>query len=463
MLHEFAPLKIGDENEETVLIAVGMNASAKPIRDFFNSDDSPYLPYFFAASFNKSFFFTTGDLSTPEKGENLVQYVRLATKSTAHRRLTFIELHQAEASWQAVCTSHYILTDLQNHLKPEFELLHLNLPLAPFFIPDKQETRLPKTLKTLRSLSILLNMEAWVIYCSWITPEIKTLLTSFKVEAAEDFRLEAKLQDFVHETESDLLQNLLKKINECLYAREKAKNTAEQISVEKQLVTARLELLQQTKVLLERINACLYNIEVINASSRIEFTHLVKNFRLLKTILSEQVDDASTSLQTNLQFFALLELFHQLNGILCCTTLAQGNFIFCLRIAVGQIQTFFDTTDLIDVLSQWDQLIEQVNLAIIHQKKAGTLKKHTQIVKKFRELIYQNLINISQPLKKIVPETLMNQDEVTNPLFYNFLPDHGAILTEEGEWKMQQIVEYDAAGKPRGYTKKGLNWLKKII
>jgi len=466
VLSEFAPLKIGDENEKIVLIAVGMDASAKPKKDFFNSSDSPTLAYFFSASVSNYFFFTSGELTSPEKGKNLVVYIDKITsflQSPAQRRVVFMQLNPSEESWNEICTSHSILAALQDQFKPKIELLHLNLPAPTFFKPDKQENRLPKTLKMLHSLSTHLNMEAWVVYCSWIKEEMKILFTSFKVEAAEDYRLEAKLYDFVHEIDSDFLQNLLIKIKEYLYARENTRTSAEQFSIEKQLVIGRLELVQQVQTLLERINSCLYNMDVIHASTRQEFKHLGWNLRLLKAILSVQLDEASTELQTGLQFFALVELFHQLNGVLCCSTFEQGSFIFCLRVATGQILTFFALSDLIEVFSQWDQLILQINLEITHQKNSELLTKPAQIVKKFRELIYQNLINISFPLKKIASEPLLKENEIANPLYYNFLPNRGALLMNDVDWKVGQIVIYDALGEAQGYTHKSLAWLKKII
>lgn len=447
---EFPPLKIILEDEEFFLYAYGNKNGGQLESNCFNDLSSPHLSLLFATSIGSSLLLRSAEINSVGKGRDLIECLNLLSKKN-RMRLSVSDLSPAEEFWENISATHSIFSKLR--AEENKEVVYFNFPLSPLFIPAVEEVRLPKTLKSLRSLSILLNAEAWKRYCTWIEDEVKATLRSFKIEATDEFRLEAELQDLVHEIESKFSQELLEKIqNYTLNAN---------ITEEKLLVEARIELLRHIQTMLDKLSQCILNIEVVHASHP-ELDKLTINLSLLKEILSIQLDNESFQLQTDPRLFLLLELFHGLNGIVNCTTspsgLRQNNFAFSLRLAASQIKRFYPFSDVIETIIQWNQNIDKINLKILHQEK---LDQKSEIVAKLRELIYQNFVQIAQPLSKF-----SSQEELKglkpNPLFLNFFPAEIQLLSEDEEWKIYPLVAYDANGKPQGYSQKGVEWLKNL-
>lgn len=450
-MYEFLPAKISSEKIDFSLYAYGKKGSHLEV-GCFHDFTSTNLSFLFAADIHHWVLLRAGEIKTFQQIDDLIECFEIISQEKP-LHLSLSNLSMAEEFWGNISSTHAIVARI--NAEKNANVAFFNFPLLPLFISPAEERRLPQTLKSLRLLSIHINSEGWEQYFIWIKQKVKNTLQGLNLEATDEFRLEAVLQDLVHEIESEFSRQLIKKTRSHALIDSQVE--------ERTRVETRIELLKHVQTVLDKIEQCLFNIEIVKEIHP-DLSTLNINLKLLKEILSIQLNYETSELQTEPQLFIMLEIFNELNGIVHCTTsetgLDQNNLAFALRLAAIQIQHFFPLIEVIDTLGKWNQNIAQINLDITGKRK---LDKHGKIVVKLRELIYQNFIQINQILQSFSVQTTQNQLSQLKPntAFLNFFPAEFCPTTEQ--WKSYPLVVYDSDGKPQGFSYEGLKWLEKNL
>jgi hypothetical protein len=336
----------------------------------------------------------SGFLGSLEKLNHIISYAR-------SDRIAFVQYNAEEEAWRKIVREHQRLSNIE---RPH---VHLSLPIQPALYPKPPREATYHEKEIADILPKLLNMEAWAIYSNWLDELFEAALEQFNFDAIDEYTLEAHLEDFRHEVNSDLLLKNLTAIREIDHQK-----SAPTLEEEKQLIRLRQELRRMIEAHYSILKVIIARIQEIETEHP-ELQNVGNLSMLLKNIIQNQLkpfDEAT--LKWGLQEISLQLLDDALGvqPILNCSH-DHGRTIFAmvLRITIMQMKESHSLRELILMIETWSK--ESV----------------TPIIQKFKDNVFENYKNIYQVWTKHSHDATLS-DLVLNLEYMHYLPLEGRKL-----------------------------------
>lgn len=152
------------------------------------------------------------EIATPEEADSLITFAQqlhhhCLNKKDRALRISVMQLSLVENEWTDVLRQHSAL--IADQSKCPGTIAHISLPTEPLYGKPIAETVPDYLIKLFSKLLLQFNGEAWTAYCQWVGEEIAEVLATFKPEDSEEYQLQARLEDFLHEIRSTILRDLM--------------------------------------------------------------------------------------------------------------------------------------------------------------------------------------------------------------------------------------------------------------
>lgn len=402
-------------------------------------------------------------------------------------RAVSIQLNAPEAQWDLVTAERESIASIALQYDLKDHLVHLNLPFDFYFKPSRPEMYVAATIRNIRKLSKLKNMEAWAAYCLWLNEDLEFKFKSFLADAIDEYQLEARFKDFRHETHSGLLfgsreqaldlNRQIEQLNALVKKGERDSRSAafELESLEKDLLRAQGEIkssIHSQYSLLHQIEAGIEKVEQAHP----ELLDIKNKVLLTRKLLDNQLEIIEDGqVNKGLEIMTLALLNEQL-GVLSCYNcdlgLERTSFAFALGFAILQLRERSSMTRIMDMLTHWEATVQEINKifaqkgiegfhAWLKQKSSNEneniLQKRAAVVMKFRHLVLFNLYKISYKIAEFNIKKQRVRPLIKEKVEYlNFLPPFHDILNEKGVREVARIYKTDSlTGAPTGLTPHG--------
>lgn len=434
----------------------------------------------------------TSLIDSMQKAENfleLTQKLHDEWKSKAPQlkfqfRAVSCQLCTPKTDWDQIFAQHMWFTWLHYEKGLSAQCAHLNLPTDHFYSAKDLQQNSEFFLKAVAKLPEMQNIDAWEMYCYWMNEEIEIILEKIPLESMDAYTLEAHLKDFVHEVRSSLLRNLEKDIESDVLKigalrkllKFPVKENEDIVELERRLIRARHEARPGLQVQYATL------VEIARVINIIEDSHPeLVTLKYQATLLLEMMDghlgiEGKTKISWTKQIL-LMQLLHEDLGIVTTLNSATGldrtSLAFGAVLAVSLLKQRHPKDQVIDLVSNWDENIREVNrkIAALGLEKFDewvkmpaadisekSLKTKAGLVMQFRSNFLEVLESFCIPITKAggqVQDLKWQETQKENPEFLNLLPISGLIETASGRRIKSKIVEIDQEGNPIGLTEEG--------
>jgi len=325
-----------------------------------------------------------------------------------------------------------------------------NITWVPFSLPterlciEKNPNRFTKyDQRTAASLVNRFNTKTWIAYCHWIADTIKECLDKFQFDDLEEYRLQARLEDFLHEIDSILLKNTQKNIDAALLQEENLspKEDADKIfELEKAVVAERGKMQARLIVLWKLLKEILQEIDKIEEKHH--ELHLLKiSCYLLHTLIGHHVSEENKIKWP--QFVLFLQLLDQQLSVISAVRNeaadSRSSIIFAIRLALAELSQNVSIDELVDLSENWSES-----------------NRKNPLAERLRQLVIANGKDLFT----------MNKNESDDDWGYNldmltFLP-YSTIVTRDQKKENVIILESNSHSNAPKCTSQGLTFLKSI-
>jgi hypothetical protein len=352
----------------------------------------------------------SGSIDTPAKAQQFLECIQKET--TSPLRILSCQINNPEHEWELIQSQHRRLAALNQILSSQGAIAHLVIPVAPFFIDT---TSLPQEFmaKALAKLCRQLNSEGWMTFSRWLNEEMEATLKTFKPEAADEYQLQARLEDFGIETHSLFLNSVERELQDTLLAMNRIElgeplENQTLFSLEKKAISLRERLKTSLEIKYVLLNDIVTGIGIIEAAHPELISLKMKAF-LLATLLGQEVNADEIAPLTAEQQLLMLQLLNQqlrvVTAVNCDTGLDRTSIAISLMLSIAELCEQIPIDQMISMILNWDGKasgesdrlrrcvafnLEQLSWPIIQQvaeKKANSTK--------FPENWEENLILLS--------------------------------------------------------------------
>lgn len=278
-----------------------------------------------------------------------VQRIAEGKNVLAHHplRVSIMQVNLAETEWNDTLLQHAVL------FNQDFAPVHINLSTEALYGRSITESISNYLLKMCSKLVLQFNHEAWATYCDWIGEEIVMTLARFQPEDSEEYQLQARLEDFLHEIRSTLLRDqrqMLQQVIRGEYAILQKNDNESLKQIEKEIILCRdniLNLLSAQRELLLSVHRGIEKIETLHP----ELIPLKMTALLMERLMTQELGWSKTVLICQL-------LDQQLQVVSAVTGSAddgRAGIVYAIRRAIADLSGHHPIEQVIEMCLQWDE------------------------------------------------------------------------------------------------------------
>lgn len=426
----------------------------------FNSPEEDVLSRCFIGFVNRVPILRCGPLDTALKMQCLELTLAKVSKEK-NPRYVISYMGLPSESWEKMIA----LYDLNT------EIALLNLPTESFYYKAEDELDKEFASKSERALTQQYNIEGWLTYCRWFSESIKRHLQNLKLEQADEYRLQATMEDFIHEVNSDFLRKQQEIIRQ---TREQKKSAADQeqlMKIEEKWVTAHLEMQKYLNNQLEVLQKIINQIDVIE-NEHAELATLKEMSKMLAELLKDHFEH-HLFWDKRILYFQLLN--HALNVSPIITSidgLAAVNFPFAICMAINSLLQQFPQEPFSERLYDWERACQLANEKYPQGIGAKLFPKEESKIIAFYTTLLRNrfwdylrgfclpIMNLSQQLSK---SHVQHESWKVRLEMLSFIPYFDESFYQRMGHEERYLIHIAPASKrPSGLTKAGYQVLHRI-
>lgn len=397
-----------------------------------------YPPRCFIGKIRELFVIRSGLIDTEAKAGRLIALAKdelKKRKKLAGLIICFAQAQSVENEWGECDSQHQALTCLAGSGENAV-ILHVVTPLESLVFSQPPLAKVASYEKTLHDLYCLMNMEAWITYCSLYDKMLEKVFARFSYDATDEYTLENYLKLFHHEVHSYYLKDTLESLRNAEAARcvpEGSFTYKQQVSQEKELLLLRSDLRRMAKAHYDNL------YEIVRLVKAVEHKHpelipLKSVGELLLLAMGDEVDPLLERRPSWSSKQMALQLLNDQLGIVSAVNSGQGqgrtHIAFSIRLALLQMQQSIAFPSVWEMALHWD-----------NEEATPTQQSVRQ---KFRQLFYENLIHFCVPIAEANRREVAltwKEEFVENRKILSLLPRKNPHNQDE------VLVEYDREGR----------------
>lgn len=477
------------KNSQAILKIHGIDISIFQFGEAYGLEKQDKLLNFWGIKIGDSLVMRHAWIDSKEKAQELVKAAQLLQNtdcagSISPLHLVSLQIATPEEEWDYVSFQHILLHWINYEKGLSSEIAHIEIPISRYYIPKDEPSQSEFFLKAVSKLPSLLNIDAWEMYCYWLSESIENFLESISLEDLTTYTLEGVMKDFLHEVRTSLVRSLHRGVSEALLKIGALQglidypiNEKEDIvELEKNVIRARNAAkseLQNQYALLTEIEAVITAIE----SDHKQFIPLKRQAGVLRLLFGHAVDAKESPRISWVQQSMLMPLLHHELGVItamnCDTGLDRTNILFAIHISMHLMQCRFSFEALMDMAITWNESVRWVNKQLIAGQEKfekwlkepsedvgeDQIKRRAMLIEQFRAYFLWALENICIPyMMKNVPvhEVKWHESQIENLEYLQVFPVFGDLFDGNKKIHRAPIVKINSStGNPQGLTKAG--------
>jgi hypothetical protein len=351
-------------------------------------------------------------------------------------RVSCLQLDELSSDWNFIQQQHRTI------ITNDCLTAHLCFPTRPLYFKYDAASQAEFLQKALKKLQNQFNAQAWQIYCQWMAEEINPILAAFQPEDSEEYQLQARLEDFIHEVYSGLMNDLKVEIAALLDDQEDAflkKNQEFLRTVETHLAECRerlVRLMQMQANLLLDIYEGIGKIEDLHA----ELIPLKQKAFILHKLMADQLELSGEKLSWGQQLLLLQWLDQKLHVVSAVNDELSKEripLVFAIRLALAELSKDHSEEKILELCLKW-----------------GTSNAHDESYLKLCERVWASYEALAFSHKQELNKNLSDEKEEVNQDLLLFLPKTISIQTDNKEIRVA-LLSLDSNGKPYACTPTG--------
>ncbi len=377
-------------------------------QDHIEEEDSRSLKGCLGVLEENGVFFRSESLDTPQK---TIQFSRITKFAHLKRRgkgrpfrCTCCQMGIIDREADLIMNQHLHIVKLNKGHADPVPFAHLFLPTETLYYTPLRERVFSTSLHDLELISQQVSHEGLVTYAYWLSEEYQRIIPSFNYSATEEYELEKRLNDYIHQARSGVLKSVksdivstLQKMDELMAVIQgkPISDTENQqlLELEKQLIYTREEL----KRYMENIIKQLYNVQV--AIEKIAVTHpeleqLYYSTLILKSMILQWDRPFSNWSQKSLVHSIMDQ---QLGVITLFNSYRNDNrslFSFAVRYALLSLYNEETKSDWVEIVINWYEYARRLHRHHLDNGKYPPQDHRLKLVHQLRELILQVFLSI---------------------------------------------------------------------
>lgn len=393
----------------------------------------------------------------------LGQYsARLFDQPERSLRLVALQFAMIDLESDLISKEHNFVTHLNRGKVEAVTYTHLFLQSDYLFYTPLDKRIFSISTHDLQSLARQLSFEGLTTYAYWLSEEIKELIPTFNYSATEEYELEMRLNDYIHEAESQVLLAVKKEIVTTLVSGEglykkigegeltpKEKETF--VSLEKKLIYLRQELKNHLDLILKQLYEVQLSIEKI-AITHPELEQLYFSTVLLKTMIllwQEPFQKWAKKVIVNHLLDQQLNVTTVLNS-----TDADGrsSIAFAARYAMMRLYSTATPSEWVDIALNWYDHARRLHYYHINHGNYSPNERDLKLIYELRQLT----VKVFFAIYKKSPKT---EKQVVNKEFLTLLPAY----FKDDEGQSHPFLQFDEqTHEAVAITKEGKDFLQKL-
>lgn len=245
----------------------------------------------------------------------------------AKNRVASLQLNLPGDDWPFIQSQHHSLARVAGLSIP-----HFCLPIPSFSKDSPPISEFTQT--ALDKLILQFNTEAWSIYCKWASEEMENRLRDFKPEDSEEYQLQARLEDFLHEVRSQFLFDLEQALISAMRSQDAATDEESFFEMEKAVASCRYQLQEFLATQANLLGLIVEGISIIQEMHP-ELDHLQMTCKILHRLMTRKLDWW--------QQLLLLHLLDQQLGVIpiinCQGDEERAHVVLAYRLALAELST----------------------------------------------------------------------------------------------------------------------------
>lgn len=278
-------------------------------------------------------------------------------KKTDVLRISILQLNLPLQEWSKIQQQHYILVQAAK----QAAWAHLSFPTESTRLLTEPEKISEFDVKVADKLMHLLNVEAWATYCDWIGTEVKACLMRFLPDALDEYQLQARFDDFLHELNSTILIDIRKNLADILLEQSQVEESGDKsklLTLEKMVVSSREKLKTLIVVQWHILNDIVEGITKIEKAHP-ELHHLKLSAYLLSKLMGPQLpvpNIPKLSWPQRLLLHQLLDQQLQVLSVVNGGEVGCADMVFRVRAELCQLSRQHSIDSLVNMSERWDTL-----------------------------------------------------------------------------------------------------------
>jgi hypothetical protein len=415
-------------------------------QDHIEEEDSRNLKGCLGTLEEGGIFFRSESLDTPQKALQFSRITRFAYQTQKEPqtpfRCTCCQMGVIDLEADLIMNQHLYVVKLNNGKTDPVSFAHIFLPTEPLYYTPLRKRLFSTSLNDLETISHEVSYEGIATYAYWLSEEVDKVVPTFNYSATEEYELEKRLKDFIHQARSEVLKTVktdiikilrqLDKLMGGIQGRTIKEAESEQlIDMEKKLIHAREELKGYTDSILGHLHEVQVAIEKI-AVAHPELEQLYYSTILLKRMMQLWNLPFKKWAQKNL-VHSMLD--HQLNVITFFNSYQNDNrslFSFAVRYALFVLRDKDTESDLLDIVLNWYELSRRLHR---HHLDIGNYPPRDRKLK----LVYDLRYTVFQVYNVIRKGSYIVDGSTVNTEFLTLLP----VFVKSKEGEFFQLLEID--------------------
>lgn len=407
-------------------------------KDQIETEDSRNLKGCLGVLEDTGVFFRSESLDTPQKTIQFSRITRFAYLEVRKKgrpfRCTCCQLGVIDREADLIMNQHLHVMKLNKGQVDPVPFAHLFLPTEPLYYKPLRERVFGTSLNDLELISQQVSNEGLATYAYWLSEEYEKMIPTFNYSATEEYELEMRLNNYIHQARSEVLKSVKADIIHTLQQMDKLmaqiqgkpiseKESQQLIEFEKQLIHAREELKQYIDTIINQ----LYNVQV--AIEKIAVTHPE-----LEQLYYATVTLKSMMLQWDRPFsnWSQKSLIHsvmdqQLGVITLFNSYQNDNrslFSFAVRYALLALYSTETESDWVEIVINWYEHVRRLHRHHMDNGHYPPQDRRLNLVYQLRELILSVFLSIRK-------EGYVVGGKQANTEFLSLLPVFGKCISGE--------------------------------
>lgn len=301
------------------------------------------------SSINEVYFLD--DSGSLAKAESFIQNLLKIKKN--HKGFMIFQLENPQYEWGSLRKTHLLLHAADKFLPKDFLIIHLNFPTNPLVTTPQNAVSLVASEKALLdSFANEMNSEAWLSLSLELYASIKEILAHLKLEATDEYQLEALLKAYVVELDSLFLKPhvrmLAEALDKILYLEP---SSPEALHYEAILITQRRYLNEFLKSLSQLLREIVFSIESILEYHR-ELLSLYQKSVLLNLLIKDHISELNLSLEQKWLLIQLLaEKLNFETLILGSPVNLRFREVFALKLALTELLQHYSFQEVLKLVA----------------------------------------------------------------------------------------------------------------